>query len=280
MHKLSILSLFNVLVRLKISTERKRIFYAVICLSCSLSFVSLLQRPAFALEEQVFSLPTQLAQRRRRQYRPPADARIPRRNHSGGGVRGCGEEIAAIAPRLSSIGQTLSTHPTLVWYNYSDDAEPLELHLYRYRAGNTDGSAVEQVFVKAVGNSQKGYMSYTLPESEPGLQIGETYFWQVVLYCDPNREEVGMWTAADIQVVSDSMGIAAQLSGDAVSDAQVYSEAGLWYEAIAAIDKLNTPAADNLRQTMLLDLADLEAETDAESTPTLVEQLRRIAAEE
>ena len=252
-----------------------------LCLGCSLSFVPLLQPSAVALEEQIYSSPTQLAQRRRRrQYRPPTDARIPRRNHSGGGVRGCGEEIVAIAPRISGIGQTISTHPTLVWYNYSDGAEPLELHLYRYQADDTDGSAVEKVFVEAIGSSKEGYMSYKLPENEPGLQVGETYFWQVVLYCDPNREEVGMWTAADIQVVPDLAGITAQLSEDALSNAQVLGEAGLWYDAIAAIQPLKTPAAKSFRQTMLIDLAELEAETDTSSTPTIVEQLRQITETE
>lgn len=257
-----------------------------------MGLVPWLQRPGAALEtsqqtgrsveQWVYrpALAQQLAQRRRRQYRPPANSRIPRRNHSGGGVRGCGNNIAAIAPRLSAIGQTISTRPTLVWYNDSENAEPLELHLYRYQsddaAENTaDSNAVEPVFIRAIGNSQKGYMSYTLPESEPGLRVGETYFWQVVLYCDPDLEEVGMWTAADIQVVPDSTGITAQLSDDVLGNAQLYSDSGLWYEAIAQVYNATTPASKSFRQTLLLDLADSEAETEA--TAPLVEQLRQIA---
>ena len=279
MLKLSDMPLLGFLMCLLTSKHRLTLTTAL-CLS-TLAFTAL-QQPSIAVDTQVSST-LQLAQRRRRSYRPPADAQIPRRNHSGGGVRGCGEEIGVIAPRLSSIGQTIESHPTLVWYNYSDDAEPLELHLYRYPSGvasdESGNESVERVFIKKVGNSQQGYMSYTLPDSAPGLQVGEVYFWQVVLYCDPNLEEVGMWTAADIQRVPDSTGVATQLSGDAMSDAQMYVEAGLWYEAIALLNTLNTPAADNLQRDMLLDLADLESETDTESTESIVEQLRRIAEE-
>ena len=171
-----------------------------------------------------------LAQRRRRSYRPPSGSRLPRGNHSGGGVRGCGENIAAIAPRLSGIGHTSSTHPTLVWHIASDEPSPLELHLYRYQP---DGS-LETVFIRPAGESQKGFMAYSLPVDEPGLQVGETYLWQVVLYCDPNMEEVGMWTAADIQTVPTVESVVAELSEDPVLNAQVYAEAGLWYDAIAA----------------------------------------------
>lgn len=275
MLKLSDMPLLGFLMRL-LTSKRRLTLTTALCLS-TLAFTAL-QQPSIAADTQVSSI-LQLAQRRRRSYRPPADAQIPRRNHSGGGVRGCGEEIAAIAPRLSSIGQTLESHPTLVWYNYSNNAEPLELHLYRYPSDGAGDESIERVFIKKVGNSQQGYMSYTLPDSEPGLQVGEIYFWQVVLYCDPNLEEVGMWTAADIQRVSDAAGVAAQLSGDAMSDAQMYADAGLWYEAIALLNTLSTPAADNLRRDMLMDLADLESETDTEATVSIVEQLRRIAEE-
>ena len=216
---------------------------------------------------------TQLAQNRRRRYRPPADSRIPGRNHSGGGVRGCGSEIAAIAPRLSGIGQTVSTHPTLVWYNASSDALPLELQLYRYKS---DGTSLDPVFIRPVEKSRQGYMTYTLPETDPGLQVGETYFWQVILYCDNNFEEVGMWTAADIQVVPEGA-IASQLSENAIDNAQLYSDQGLWYDAVAEVFDRNNSAAESFLQTLLLDLADLEADADSEAAEKISRQLQQIA---
>lgn len=195
--------------------------------------------------------------RRRRSYRPPADSRIPRRDHSGGGVRGCGEDIAAIAPRLSGIGQTVSTHPTLVWYTASDIPSALELHLYRYTADDR----LETVFIKSIGDSQKGYMAYTLPEDELGLQPGETYLWQVVLFCDENREEVGMWTAADIELAPSAVAVEPSMidpSQDSLSIAETYANLGIWYDALAQVYDATSVEEKEFLQTLLLDLAELE----------------------
>ena len=211
-----------------------------------------------------------------RAYVPPADSRIPDQDHSGGGVRGCGDEIVAIAPRLSVMGRTGSTHPTLVWHSQSDDHEFLELQLYRYRSGN--GNIFEEVLIEPIEATAgtQGYMSYTLPQDEPGLQVGETYLWQVVQYCDPNFEEVGMVTSADIEVVPIPAEMTSELSGDSVDNARVFAKFGLWYEAITAVYDANTPAAESLRQDLLHDLLTIEANTESDETEEIVEQLSEL----
>jgi hypothetical protein len=222
-----------------------------------------------------------LARRRNRAYVPPVTARISRQNHSGGGPRpsSCGQEVALIAPRHSTIGLTDSTHPTLVWYSFSSSLEQhgnsgfLELHLYRYQADNS----LEKVFVRPMGESRQGYMSYTLPQNEQGLNVGETYKWQVVAYCDPELEEISKWATADLEVVPPVATIASQLSEDSLDNAEIYAGSGLWYNAIAEINNLSTPAAESFRQDLLLDLADLEEQTDGDTTEKNSTQLRAIA---
>lgn len=215
---------------------------------------------------------------RRRRYRPPSDARLPRRSHSGGGVRGCGEEILAIAPRSSSIGQTTSTRPTLTWYNYSNSAEPLELHLYRYEAeaAGAEAAALTPILIKPLAASQVGYASYTLSERDPALEPGQTYFWQVILYCDPNLEEVGRWTSADIQVVLPPATVSEQLADDSLRNAEIYAEAGFWYDAIAQISNLEDSMTNAFLQTLLLELAELEGEAIDDSAEAIRDQLRQV----
>ncbi|MFK8184225.1 MAG: DUF928 domain-containing protein [Phormidesmis sp.] len=219
--------------------------------------------------------------RRRGRYRSPDNVRIPQQDHSGGGVRGCGEEVVAMAPRVSSIGQTAVTHPTFVWYSQSDSADPLELQLYRYRSGLSAANDLERVFIRQVDDSRKGYMSYTLPADQPGLKVGEIYLWQVVLYCDPNREEVGMWTSADMEVVSASsetvLATLENVAGNTLENAQIFAENGLWYEAIAAVYGANTSAEANLRRTLLQDLIELESEVEANQIEEIVDQLQRVS---
>ncbi|MGF1567066.1 MAG: DUF928 domain-containing protein [Nodosilinea sp.] len=207
-------------------------------------------------------------------YNPPADSQRPRGDHSGGGVRGCGDDMAALAPRLNAIGQTASIHPTFVWYSFSGGAEFLEVQLYKYGADNV----LEKVLIREIGTNQAGYMAYTLPDTDPGLQVGETYFWQVVMYCDQNLQEVGKWVSADLEVVAAPGELTASgLQDDPLQLAQRYGQAGLWYDAMALVYDASTPQARAFRSTLLLNLADLEEEPTAEA-PTLSDQLRQIAA--
>jgi hypothetical protein len=216
----------------------------------------------------------QIARGRRRAYQPPANARISRRQNNSGGVRGSGGPIALIAPHLSYTGQTSSTHPTFVWYSLSDSPQYLELHLRRYQP---DGS-LEAVSVRPIGESRSsGYMSYTLPENEPGLTIGETYVWEIVAYSDSNLENISNWTNADIEVVSLPADLTAALSEDSLNNAQIYSDLGLWYDAIMEVSHSSTPAAESLRQDLLLDLSELEAQTVEDATEGISTQLRAIA---
>lgn len=208
-----------------------------------------------------------------RVYIPPPNSQTSGESHTGGGVRGCGEDMAALAPRLHAMGQTVSTHPTFVWYVFSDDAEPIEFHLYRHQA---DGS-LEAVLMNSIGPSNEGYMAYTLPQDEPDLSVGDTYLWQVVMYCDQNLEEVGRWTSADIKVVEPPANLAAELPDHSLQKAQAYAHTGLWYDAMAEVYDATILEEQTFRQNLLLDLADLEEQPDKEMAVDLSAQLRQIA---
>ena len=173
----------------------------------------------------------------------------------------------------SVLGQTASTRPTFVWYVFSDDANPLEFHLYRHQS---DGS-LEAILTNPIGQSNQGYMAYTLPQDEPDLNVGDTYLWQVVLYCDQNLEEVGKWTSADIEIVEPPANLAAELSDDSLHKAQAFARAGLWYDAMAQVYDATTPEELTFRQNLLLDLADLETRPDEAMPIDLAAQLRQIA---
>ena len=178
-------------------------FRSVICFSSTLSLLLLTGSLGWADDSPAYlagrlSRDIQIPLEGERVYTPPVESRTSEEDHTGGGVRGCGDDLAALAPRLNDVGQTVSTRPTFVWYGFGDDADPLEFHLYRYQS---DGS-VKAVLIDPIGPSNEGYMAYTFPPNEPELTVGDTYLWQVVLYCDQNLEEIGRWTSADIEIVA------------------------------------------------------------------------------
>lgn len=211
-----------------------------------------------------------------RLYTPPDDIRLPDEDHAGGSVRGCGDDIVAIAPRLHSVGQTASSNPTFVWYNTSEDNDPVEFQLYHVQP---DGSP-EVVTIQQFDTSQKGYSSYTLPDEEASLMVGETYIWQIVLYCDTAFANPGYYSSAELDVVDLPAEVATALTNEPLQRTDVYAGAGLWYDALAEVYDANTPAAEKLRQDLLIDLADLEAQSDKEDAIDISTQLRDIADSE
>lgn len=212
----------------------------------------------------------------RQAYTPPIDSRPPAEDHTGGGVRGgmrgCGDEIAAIAPRLHAVGQTAAQYPTFVWYAFGEASEPIEFHLYRYQPNGE----LEEILIEPISTSGKGYMAYTLPQHQAALAVGETYLWQVVLYCDANLEEVGQWTSAEVEIVPAPIELNVS-TNNPVQQAQAYASQGLWYEAMATVYEGSTPEAAALRRTLLLNLADLEDQSTVAPLSDVGPQLRRIA---
>ncbi|MGD1862526.1 MAG: DUF928 domain-containing protein [Leptolyngbyaceae cyanobacterium] len=198
----------------------------------------------------------------------PTASRQPHdRRRAGLWRRYCG-----LAPRLDFIGQTASTQPTFVWYNFSDDNNPIEFQLYSYQP---DGS-FEAVTTERFETSQPGFMAYTLT-AEDAIAVGETYLWPVVIYCDPEFEQPGQYTSADIEVVSLPSDLPTDLPEDAVERAMLFAQAGLWYEALAAVYDATTPEASDLREALLPELAAFEAQAEQFGAAALSEQLQEIA---
>ena len=208
-------------------------------------------------------------------YTPPRDARRPSRAHTGGSVRGCGDDIVAIAPRFNAIGQTASTNPTFVWYNFSPDNDPIEFQLYRVLP---DGSLDEnEVLIKQFKTSKQGYQTFTLPAEADSLTVGETYMWQVVLYCDTAFENPGYYSSAELEVVELPAEVTSALTNSPSQRAQVYADAGLWYDALAEVVSDEIQATRASRQTLLLALADYEGQTTDDDAVEFITQLREIS---
>lgn len=223
-------------------------------------------------------------------YEPPPNGQPQRGNNTIGGVRGCGEEdapLALLAPLVGPIGRTANPRPTLTWYVYVENPMPVELHLYRYKDDGSSPSRFEEVFIRPVGTTTPGLMTYTLPATDDPLTVGSTYMWQVVVYCDSNLLEVGQFATADLEVVAPPDTLPNPLPTDPIVQAQAFGAAGLWYDALAAVSIApTTPEQDAFRRQLLQQLADLEeaaledAATEPEGADEISDQLRRAAGSE
>ncbi|MFQ4138725.1 DUF928 domain-containing protein [Nodosilinea sp. PGN35] len=230
--------------------------------------------------EVVAGHPVHLAQgSNRRSYEPPPNSRAPRRTVGGGTRGGCDGSapinLTALAPQAHT-GATAAARPTLVWYVPDETPYQMQLQLYRYTAA--EGDALTPVNTFDLGESQPGYQSFTLPESEPALAAGGTYRWKVILQCNPGRPSQVALDEADLQVVAANW--AALGRGSLVDRAEQAIAAGLWYDAIALLSEAPSPEATAYRRDLLAGLAEQEALNPSDEISQFSDRLTYLAEQE
>jgi hypothetical protein len=192
-------------------------------------------------------------------YNPPQDASAPSSGSrtSTGVRRGCLADAGAMiifAPH-SYVGQTGSTRPTVSWFIPDQESFAMELRLYELaRDGNR--TLLEKLDLATT----PGLMQASLPVTQPPLEPGKQYLWQVVVLCNPNRPS----SALVDEVVMEVVPLAAELEASLAlatspqERANLFAEGGLWYDALAQVAEAQTPEAVAYRDLLLQDLAEVE----------------------
>jgi hypothetical protein len=195
-------------------------------------------------------------------YKPPAQPSAPKNPTTTTGRRGgclgnAKTTLTALAPR-THVGQTISTHPVFAWFVPDLQPLPMKFRLYKY-GSNGDRQLVKQIELQ----SSPGIVKVALPKNEPGLAVGQTYNWQVVLLCNPNHPSSALVTGAQIKVVEmpPALRPALTTTRDAIARAELYAQAGFWYNALGEALASEKSRAKALQLTLLEDLANLEKAT-------------------
>lgn len=165
-------------------------------------------------------------------YVPP-DRGSPRQTQ-GTGSRGCEDldtivDVSLIAPS-DHTGLTVSERPVFYWHLRDAVSVPLEFTLVE------DGNP-EPIYVKRFETSSAGMTSVSLPEARV-LEVGKTYRWTVSVVCNPQRRSSDVFVQSWIERVEPSADLQTALAEATTAReiAQVYAQAGLWYDAIEALD--------------------------------------------
>ena len=161
-------------------------------------------------------------------------------------------DLTAIAP-YSHVGQTVSTHPTFVWFVPDSEHFPLEFSLEEY----TSDSQLNTVYRQEL-DSKPGIMSLSLPQNLPDLRVGKKYRWKVVMRCTRYKAVV---TMAEIEVVAPTPEL--ETASSNISDASivdVYSSNGLWYNALETINTADSP---QILQELIQQLAAVETKSNS-----------------
>lgn len=142
--------------------------------------------------------------------------------------------LTALAP-YGYVGETSRTQPTVAWYVPDAESIPVEFRIYAYGA---EGQLQAPPLYEMTLDSQPGIMSFTLPQ-EQALTVGQTYYWQVALLCDPAHPSEDLVVGTELEVIAPS------------SDTPTP-----WYDLLAeAIE----PEPDSMAAPLLTLIADLAA---------------------
>ena len=159
----------------------------------------------------------------------------------GGGTRGSGREVfvlTVLAPDHSAL--TVSEQPSLYWYISSATSLPIELTVMDLR---TTQPVLETRLPAPV---TPGVHRIRLADHGVRLEPGVPYRWFVTVVPDSNRRSKDILAGGAIERVEPPDGLPAKLAQARKEEtAFLYAEAGVWYEALAAISDQIDSAPDD-----------------------------------
>jgi len=184
-------------------------------------------------------------------YKPPLGLGAPTGLVAGGsrGTDTClsgegGNEHAALTLSVLApadhIGLTVHEQPSLYWYLSAPAGCQVEVTL-------TDEQAVEPLLDVTLSPPIKpGVQQVRLADYGVRLTPGVQYQWAVALVPDPEHRSKDIIAASGIERTEATAALRADLAqADKTTVAALYAEAGLWYDAVAAISDLIADVPQN-----------------------------------
>jgi hypothetical protein len=120
------------------------------------------------------------------------------------------------------VDKTTASHPTFFVY-----LPPLRPGNAQFTLQDETGSKeLYTVNFKVTGKA--GIVGISLPSSVPALQVGQKYFWQMAVACDPNQP-------AKLSIISswvERVTLPTAANGDRLS---TLAEQGIWYDVMTLV---------------------------------------------
>lgn len=176
----------------------------------------------------------------------PSEPGLPGRREGGGTRGGCLSQasqplaLTALMPNTNT-GLTVAEYPSFFWYVPQNTAAAAEFVLL-------DQANVEVYKTLLPVSQQSGVLSLSLPAdgSVPALEVGKSYRWYFSLICDPLDRSADSFTSGWIQRVEPSSTLTQALTSAAAEEKPIiYVNAGIWYEAVAALVELRREQPQN-----------------------------------
>jgi Domain of Unknown Function (DUF928) len=163
-------------------------------------------------------------------YKPPL--RGAPGGRIGGGTRGSGREVFVLTVLAPDHGaQTVSEQPSLYWFISRATSMPIELTLMDLRT-------TQPVLETRLAATTPGVHRIRLADHGVRLETGVPYRWFVTIVPDSNRRSKDLLAGGAIERVEPPAGLSAKIAQASKEEtASLYADAGVWYEALAAISE-------------------------------------------
>ena len=193
-------------------------------------------------------------------YRPPMRGAPAAR--IGGGTRGIGDktlELVVLAP--DHTGLTTKEQPTLYWYASEPVQAQLEVTLIN------DESIDPQLEQTLTTQAKAGIHSFDLSSTRARLKPGMEYRWFVSAIADKEQRSNDIVASGTIQRIEPDENLSSRIAAaDKGSLANIYAEAGIWYDTVDAISQRINETPDNSalveQRAALLEQVGLQAAAD------------------
>jgi hypothetical protein len=166
-------------------------------------------------------------------FNPPKETETGKRLDGDGGSRDLHGKLPnwlyTLTP-TSGKGLTTQAQPSLFTFQ-SEGVPSLE-----YRVTISEPSNPKPLFIYAASSSAKGIHRVDLSQFDITLKPGVTYEWTVALRPNPKKRSDDLIARGTIKRIEPSAELTEKLKSAAAADyPAIYAEAGLWYDALAAI---------------------------------------------
>lgn len=149
----------------------------------------------------------------------------------GGGCKASGNPTLTTLVPKNNVGLTASATPTFYWFIPSNTYQYVNFSLYKVDAEDNPMDLVYASTSRISGEG--GLASVSLPKqgTTQTLEAGKSYRWMVRLLCSGNDRR-GLSATGWITYSPPSPQLSNQLAAQPENKADVYGEAGYWYDAV------------------------------------------------
>ena len=177
-------------------------------------------------------------------YIPPSKIGAPK-GRVAGGTRDEGDLPMLVALAPDHVGLTAQAQPSLFWYLSSSTTLPIEVVIM-------NSQKTKPLFVTRFRPPlTPGIQRVRLAEYDVSLATNVPYDWFVALIPDPTQRSKDMVAGGRIERIALPQALHTRLAQAREGEAPaLYAEAGLWYDALAALADLSeaTPHDAQFRQ--------------------------------